>query len=921
MTHGAAGASLAPGGVQEVKPAAIGENIIEEVRFRGQRKVPQDTLRGLIFTKKGDVYDEDAVHRDFIQLWNSGRFDDLTEEKEKGPNGGIILTFVITERRTVHTIDYTGMKSMSKSDILDRFKERHVNLTPESQFDPGKVQRAKNTLQELEAEHGHQYATVTPQIRQVPPGGVDINFSIDEGPKLKVGNIIIQGNTVFSHREVVRAMKNLKPMGLPHSILFESLFARTFDSTKLDEDGERIRQFYQSKGYFTARVINHSEKVYDVYGRGLKIPLLNEKRPGKHVDVTMVVAEGNLYTLRHFNFIGMKLFRTPDLIMRQVFRMNEGAPFSTEKLQKGLDELRKLYGNFGYIDFVGSPDPEPVSEKQVDLNIDIDEGHQFFVRRIDFQGNTTTRDKVIRREMLVNEGDLYSKQLWDTSVLRLNQLGYFDPLKEEDAATMTRDTKTNTVDLLVKVKERGRNSIQLNGGVSGISGSFIGASYSTNNFLGLGETLSLSAQIGTLLDSVTFGFTEPYLFDKPVQAGFTVFYQRYSYDQARQASLFAGQNLLGYFNALGTQNLLNYVTNGKGFTTFISYQLRRSFARVGLTYSFSDQSVTPITDAAKSYFDYINFEGVGGPNSLQGIRSSTITPTFAYNTVNHPIIPTRGLRVNFGFGFTGTVIGGNVNTLQPNFDIAYFRRGIFKSNVMGFHLSARFIAGFGGRVAPPYNRYYMGGETDIRGFDILTISPIAYIPSSRSIPIYNNDGTPRVQKVTNSNGSVSLSQVQQTIPIYQLILPGGDTSGVFNYEYRIPIFGPVTLAPFVDAGVDKLLLPSQLGLNPQQVTNLNTLFPQSDFGRRAYIAPGTQPLRVSTGLELQVLMPVVNAPFRLYWAYNPSIVNTVLQPPIVADRSFFPNNATYQNALQYIGVPQPYHERHSIFRFSIGRTF
>jgi outer membrane protein insertion porin family len=161
----------------------------------------------------------------------------------------------------------------------------------------------------------------------------------------------------------------------------ENLFARTFDSTKLDEDGERIRQYYQSKGYFTARVINHSEKVYDVTGHGLKIPLINEKRPGKRVDVTMVVAEGNLYTLRNFYFVGMKLFRTPDLIIRQVFRMNTGAPFSTEKLQKGLDDLRKLYGNFGYIDFVGSPDPEPVNDHQVDLTVDIDEGHQFFVRR------------------------------------------------------------------------------------------------------------------------------------------------------------------------------------------------------------------------------------------------------------------------------------------------------------------------------------------------------------------------------------------------------------------------------------------------------------------------------------------------------------------------------------------------------------
>lgn len=918
-----------PSNIEEAKPASVGENIIEGVEFRGQHKVPQDTLRALIYTKKGDVYEEEAIHRDFISLWNTGRFDDLRIEREKGPNGGILLRFVVTERRTVHTIDYSGNKSISKSEILDRFKERKVNLTPESQYDPGKVQRARNVLQEYEAERGHQYASVTPQIRQVPPGGVDINFAIDEGPKVKVGNIVIDGNKAFTEREVVRAMKNLKPIGIPHSLLFENLFARTYDSTKLDEDSERIRQFYQGQGYFEARVINHTERVYDVYGKGIKIPLLNSKKPGKRVEITMYVREGDKYYLRNFHFNGMKLFRTPDLIERQIFRMAPGDVFSTEKLQKGMDNLRKLYGNFGYIDFVPSPDPEPVFGKdQVDLTIDVDEGHQFFVRRIDFQGNTTTRDKVIRRELQVLEGDLYSQQLLDASILRLNQLGYFDPLKPEDAWDVKRDTKTNTVDLLLKLKERGKNSIQLNGGVSGISGSFIGFSYSTNNFLGLGETLSLGAQIGTLMDNVTFGFTEPYLFDKPVQAGFTIFYQRYSYDQGQQASILAGQNLISYYNSLGTQNLLNYVTNGRGFTTFLSYQLRRSFARVGLSYSYSTQTLTPLTAAATNYFNYLDFQGIGGPtslvngtNSLSGIRTSTISPTFSYNTVDHPIIPHRGLRVSLNFGFTGSVLGGNVNTIQPAADVAYFRRGLFKSNVMGFHVNARFISGFGGKVAPPYSRYYMGGEDDIRGFDILTISPIAYIPTSSSVGVLNNDGTQRVQKIVNSDGSIGTTPVYQTVPAYQLILPGGDTATVFNYEYRIPLIGPVNLAPFIDVGIDRLALPSQLGLNPQRVQQLNAIFPQADFNARAIVAPGTQKPRVSAGLELQVLMPVVNAPFRVYWAYNLSVVNTNLQAPIVADRSFFPNNATYQSALQSFGMSNSLDERRSIFRFTIGRTF
>ena len=187
----------------------------------------------------------------------------------------------------------------------------------------------------------------------------------------------------------------------------------------------------------------------------------------------------------------------------------------------------------------------------------------------------------------------------------------------------------------------------------------------------------------------------------------------------------------------------------------------------------------------------------------------------------------------------------------------------------------------------------------------------------------NSDGTPLVQKVVNSDGSIGTAQVTRKIPVYQLTPVGGDTATVFNYEYRIPIIGPVTLAPFVDAGVNRVSFANQLDLNPARVAMLNAEYPQANFGSRAIVAGDSEKPRVSTGLELQVLMPVVNAPFRLYWAYNLSYVNTAFQAPIVADRSFFPNNATYQGALStgLFGLPIPYSERHSLFRFSVGRTF
>jgi outer membrane protein insertion porin family len=913
----------APKPSEQAKPPAAGQ-VIEGVEFRGQRRVPLDTLRALIATKKGDIYNEEDLHRDFMALWNSGRFDDIRLETETGPGGGLIVRFVLTERRVVRSIKYgTGLKSLTVSEILDRFKERKVGLSVESQYDPNKVQRAAVVIKEYLAERGRQFATVEPEVRQIPPSSLEIVFNVDEGPKVKVGEIEILGNQALTQREVVRAMKNLHPYGIPYSILFENIFARTYDSTKLEEDKDRIRDAYQQKGYFAAKVLEQKTEMVDTGGHGFRIPLIRENNPGKAVNITIPVEEGRLYRLNKINFVGVKLFRTPETLMKPLFGMTEGDAFSTSKLRKGLENLRKLYGEFGYIDFVPEPsfDIIPNTDK-IDLTLTADEGKQFFVRRIDFSGNVTTRDKVIRREILLDEGDIFNNRLWELSILRLNQLGYFEQLKADEAADIKRNTQTNTVDMTLKVRERGKNTIGLNGGVSEISGSFVGLNYATNNFLGLGETLSVNSQLGTRMSSVSTGFTEPYFLDRPLQLGFEAHLSRFDFNQGREASILAGENLIPLFNSLGSQNLLNYIQTGHGFSVSASYPLRRSFSRIGITYGYDVSDIKTETTGAASYFDYINFSGITGPNALQGIRTSRIVPSFSYNTVNHPITPTGGKSLFISTAFAGSFLGGNVNTITPVIEGKYFKQAPWhKSHILAFHLLGSMITGYGGKEIPPFSRTYIGGEQDIRGFQIWGISPIAFIPSEATINVLNNDGSQRTELVRNSSGVLVPTNVTQNIPIYQLAFPGGDTHVVGNFEYRIPIFGPVILAPFVDAGINRILRPGQLTMDPSRIEYLNDNYPNAGFEGKALIYPGTQAPRMSTGLELQVLLPVVQAPFRVYWAYNPLTVREYLQPPIVADRSMFPNEATFLNAVASFGNAYPFFEQHSMFRFTIGRTF
>jgi outer membrane protein insertion porin family len=890
------------------------KEIIEAIEIRGARRVPQDTLRALIHTRRGDRLNEELLHRDFLILWNTGRFDDITVRKEPGQKGWIVR-FEVAERRVIRALKYQGNKSVTLSEILDRFKDRRVGLSVESQYDPNRVQRAAAVLREFLAERGRQFAVVETKVSQIPPASLEVTFDINEGPKVKVGEIEIEGNRGFSDRVVRRAMRNLRPIGLPNSVLFENLFARSYDLNKLEADKDAIRNFYQEKGYFAARVMEHNVATRDGGGGKFRFPLLYPNRSGKRADLRVSVEEGPLYHLNKINFIGMKLFRTPDSLMKPLFQMGEGDVFSTAKLRKGLQQMQKLYGQFGYIDFVPEPsiDIIPNSDK-LDLTLNVSEGNRFFVRRIDFLGNSTTRDKVIRRELLLDEGDVFNSQLWEVSLLRLNQLGYFEVLKENEAVTMTRDSARNTVDLTLRVKERGKNSVQLNGGVSGIAGSFVGFGYSTNNFLGLGETLSINSQIGDRVRDVTFGFTEPYLFDRPIQAGFTVYMQRFNFDQAREAALLTGRSI---YSELGPERALNYVSNGSGFTAFATHQLRRSFWRAGISYGYNRQNIDPTTPVAKDFFSYYNFQGLNGPNSLEGIITSQITPSLSYNTVDHPITPSRGKSIYISTNLAGSFLGGNVNMIEPTIDAKYFRPGFKRGHVIGVHGLARFVSGFGGRSAPPFNRFYMGGENDIRGFNNWGITPAVYLPSNSVVPLLNADGSARYQKGPDGK----LYPVEKEIPFYDLIFPGGDTQGVGNLEYRIPIVGPVVLAAFMDAGINRLSRPAQLSLNPGRLAQLNGTFPQANFDSRALVAAGTQQMRMSTGLELQIMMPVVNAPFRLYWAYNPSIFRDPIAAPLAMDRSYFPNQASYLEAISRVGRVMSLPEKRSMFRFTISRTF
>ena len=225
------------------------QELVASIDVSGNRRIPAETIKARMFTRPGDAYDEAALERDFNSLWNTGYFEDIRFEREETAKGWAIHVYV-KERPTIREINYEGLNSVSKSDVLDRFKEAKVPLSVESQYDPTKVKKAEVSIKQLLSEHGRQFSTIRTEVRPIPPAAVSITFVIKEGPKVKVGKIIFTGNQHVKTRVLRGAMKNLRPIGIPHSIFLENIFARTYDATKLEEDTERVRNEYQNRGYF-----------------------------------------------------------------------------------------------------------------------------------------------------------------------------------------------------------------------------------------------------------------------------------------------------------------------------------------------------------------------------------------------------------------------------------------------------------------------------------------------------------------------------------------------------------------------------------------------------------------------------------------------------------------------------------------------
>jgi outer membrane protein insertion porin family len=812
------------------------QRLVEEVHVQGNRRLREDDILYYIQTRPGDAYNADQVGRD-LQTINALNFFEKTETKvtvEDAPRGGIRVTFYVKELPIIRDIQFDGLKSVTESDVLKTFREKRVGVSKEAIYDPVKARNAVRVLKEMLAAKGHPNATIAEGKEIVSATSVAITFQVTEGARVRVAEIQFEGSKVFKASKLRDQMKYVKEAGLISRFKDQDIL----DREKLEFDLHKVDSYMKSKGYLQAR---HGEPRIE--GLGLRrtgfpiLPLPFLSSIDDTLKITVPIIDGKLYRLGELKIEGNSIFS--EQAIKAIVGLQKGEVANGEALSKALYEnLKKYYGQQGFIQYTAEvtptfkDDPKNPNEGIADFLVTIDEGKQFTLRRLEFTGNTFTRDNVLRREVLMNEGDIYNQGLFEYSITRLNQLGYFNPIDKEKDADYRTNEEEGLVDVTVKVAEKGRQQISFNGGISGIGGSFFGLEYSTNNLFGRGEVLSLNLAAGNRQRSFQFSFTEPYIRNRPITAGFTVF--AYSQKFFGEGT-FLSQNTAAQVSAidplgLQTTNEANLFTrNSIGASIFASAPLSEfyrkrpftQFSRLGLSYQLARSSVKdPAVNTTGTTAQFIPVI-YAQPNIL----TSRLTATFVYDTRNASMDPTGGRSLSIGAGLAG--LGGDVRTYEPTLEYTQFYKVRHKRSdnpeVFGFRIlagttgsfatsskvrnanSLAFVAG-----VPIYERFFLGDEFTIRGYNVRSISPVTpldtFITSQNVVVATNPSGTPTpVPGLSQSLASIGTFTGRTGSNVAQLprayTATGGDTQVLGNFEYRIPIFGrTVSGAFFVDVG-------------------------------------------------------------------------------------------------------------------------
>ncbi len=654
--------------------------IIEKIVIVGNKRISSETILYYISSSEGSPYDGERLENDFLSLWNTGFFDEVRILSQDGTRGKIV-TFEVKEKMQLQEVVFGGNKSFSESDVTEKLDELGISFKPGNYLDMGTVYRVMEVMQLLLADKGLQYSEIKYEINPVSEGTVTLTFKIDEGDKARIEEIRFVGNKAFSDWTLKTTMKKTRP----HWFFSWATNTDLYSEERFSEDFARLTQLYWTNGYLRIKI---DKPIVEVKKK--KVGIFRRKESPR-LYLTIPIEEGEQFRVGELQVKGNEVFTNKQLLTLAQIKKNDVCDISI--VQKWKEAIEEVYGSKGYIMVSVLPSYNLRDEEKLcDIGLSIEENDVYYVNKIEFRGNYTARDWVIRRQLILQEGEVFNKRILDLSVLRVQQLGFFD--KVEPQNDILEEEKK--VDVTIQVHEMGRNSVQFGGGYSGLEGLFCNFAFETRNLLGRGQSFGVSGQLGRRATYFSLNFYEPWLpwlFQHRLGVRVSIFKRRISFqDFARE----------------GTGGNVRFSWN---FTRFV-YGM--------LTYNYELINVRNPEGAIDLYPSYY-LNPILFPEGRN--TTSSITPSIVYNTVDHPFFPTRGIRTTLSFEYAGGPLGGTLDFIKTSAEV--IRHFFFAPPRHLFSLRAQmaYARGRRGVMLPIFERYFLGGEYTIRGLELRTVGP------------------------------------------------------------------------------------------------------------------------------------------------------------------------------------------------------
>ena len=734
-SSGAAPAVVAPP-AQPSQPVPPADRIIG-IRVVGYQTVSPDTIAHYLGIKVGDPYDPEKLRQNFPQLWEAGLLENARIEAERSPEG-VTLVVTIEERPIIKDVDFVGNKKLSTSQIKDAMKDGKVEVHAGAPLSQRDVARARSVIADFYTTQGFRSATVDYRIDDISKTEKKVVFLIDEGDKVKIESIEFTGNSAVSSQTLRNAMSKTKV-----AVWWRFLSDNTvYSQANYEADVESIKGVYQSKGYKDVVV---KDPILDVY---VVNPKAKPEKIKRRVRITIPIVQGEKFYTNDITITRVLQSGQPAdppdasvfpsrYLLKNFKDLPPGSVLNHDKLVEGLAAIETMYKTRGYIYWFADPSYKEVGKNRVDVDIRMFEGEKYYLGRLEVTGNTQTRDKVIRREFGLDEGDVMDMEAVKKSIQKISQLGYFK-LGEEPQFSVRQEEKK--VDIVLKGQETSRNEIQFGAGYSGYDGFFGQFSFQTRNFMGRGEILGVSAQVGKVSKFFNISYTVPWFMDKNQSVGASIFSQDYVYSTVQETR--RGGTLF----------------YGKGLGLFDSVSALYSYENINANYPVASAPVPPGQPAPPQKL--VDTSG----------KTSSFTPAYRYDSRNDPINPTRGFRLTAALQVAPDVFGGTNSFIKPTLgSTIYIPVPLPRNAVVALNGEIGYLLQVGSTPLPIFERFQLGGEQSMRGYSLGAVVPLH--PNTNVV-------------FTDSAGRIL----------------GGNKFFVINAEYQFLNIGPATLLAFYDFG-------------------------------------------------------------------------------------------------------------------------